>query len=137
MGTPSKEGVLAFPAVGSQRSAISCRPPANFRSVTTPTTPPASPPRRSILTTIYDVILGAAAGFSIGWFAWIFSDRLGDDGTPQFWPFALAGVIGGIALVRWARSRKGARRWINVLWIPVLLFVLLMAAIVMALRNMN
>ena len=79
----------------------------------------------------------AAAGFSLGWFAWIFSDRLGDAGTPKFWPFAVIGVIGGIALVRWARSRKGTRRWVHVLWIPVVLFVLLMTAIVLALRNFN
>lgn len=99
--------------------------------MTTPT------PRRSFLTIVYDLILGAAAGFSLGWFAWIFADRLGDDGTPAFWPFAVAGVLGGILLVRWARSHKGTRRWVHVLWIPVLLFVLLMTAIVLALRNFN
>ena len=100
--------------------------------MTTPNTPE---PRPGALTRIYDLILGAAFGFSVGWFAWIFSDRLGDDGTPAFWPFAAIGVVGGILLVRWARSRKGTRRWINVLWIPVLLFVLLMTAIVLALKN--
>jgi hypothetical protein len=94
-------------------------------------------PARSLLSRIYDVVLGGAAGFSIGWFAWIFSDRLGDDGTPLFWPFALAGVIGGIALVSWARSRRGSGRWVHILWIPVLLFILLLGAIVMALRNFN
>ena len=97
--------------------------------MTTPT------PRRSVLSFVYDLVLGAAAGFAIGWFAWIFSDRLGNDGTPAFWPFAVIGVIGGIALVRWARSRRGQGRWVHILWIPVVLFLLLMGAIVMALRN--
>ncbi|HAX81250.1 MAG TPA: hypothetical protein DCY40_01625 [Actinobacteria bacterium] len=94
-------------------------------------------PRHSVLSFVYDLLLGAAAGFSIGWFAWIFADRIGDDGTPAFWPFAVSGVLGGIALVRWARSRRGTARWVHILWIPVLLFVLLMTAIVLALRNFN
>lgn len=99
--------------------------------MTTPT-----PPRRSPLRFAYDLVLGAAAGFSLGFFAWLIGDRVDNaDGTPDFWPFAAAGVVGGIALVRWARSRKGTRRWVHVLWIPVLLFVLLMAAVVVALRN--
>ncbi len=99
--------------------------------VTTPT------PRRSALSVLYDLILGAAAGFSIGFFAWIISDRLGDDGTPPFWPFALAGVIGTILLVRWARSRRGGGRWIHILWIVVAVFVTLMTMIILALRNWN
>lgn len=83
---------------------------------------------------IYDLVLGAAAGFSIGWFSWLISDRMGDEATPPFWPFAVVGVIGTILLVRWARARRGGGRWINVLWIPVLLFVVLMTAVVLALR---
>lgn len=90
---------------------------------------------RSILANAYDVVLGAAAGFSLGFFAWLAADRLGGDGSPPFWPFAVAGVIGGVVLVRWARSRRGRGRWVHVLWVPVLLFVVLMAAIVVALRN--
>lgn len=93
-------------------------------------------PRRSPLRFVYDVVLGAAAGFSLGFFAWLIGDRIDQsDGTPDFWPFAVAGVIAGIALVRFARSRKGARRWIHALWIPVLVFVVLMTMIVVALRN--
>lgn len=97
----------------------------------------SSPPRRSLLALVYDLILGAAAGFSVGFFAWIASDRIGDGGTPAFWPFAAAGVLGMILLVRWARSRRGGGRWVNVLWIPVLVFVVLMSMVVLALRNWN
>jgi hypothetical protein len=97
----------------------------------------SSPPRRSLLALVYDLILGAAAGFSVGFFAWIASDRIGDDGSPAFWPFAVAGVLGMILLVRWARSRRGGGRWVNVLWIPVLVFVVLISMVVLALRNWN
>ena len=33
-------------------------------------------------------MLGTAAGFSLGWFAWLISDRVGGESTPPFWPFA-------------------------------------------------
>ena len=106
------------------------RPPASDvkPAVTT------GPARHSLLALAYDLILGVAAGFSVGFFAWIASDRLGD-GTPAFWPFAAAGVLGMFLLVRWARSRRGGGRWIHLLWIPVVLFLTLMAMVAIALRN--
>lgn len=97
--------------------------------MTTPTT------SRPVLSFLYDLVLGTAAGFSLGFFAWLMADRIGDSPTPAFWPFAVAGVVGMFLVVRWARSRRGTRRWIHVLWIPVLVFVVLMTMIVVALRN--
>lgn len=84
---------------------------------------------------LYDLVLGAAAGFSVGFFAWMAADRLGAEGTPVFWPFAAIGMVAGVVVVRWARARGG--RWVHALWLPVILFVLLMAAVVMALRNLD
>jgi hypothetical protein len=84
---------------------------------------------------IYQSLLGVAGGFSLGWFAWIFADRLGGDSTPPFWPFAIAGAIVGVLIAKAAGRTARARKWMNLLWIPVVAFVVLMTAIVMALRN--
>ena len=50
---------------------------------------------------------------------------------------SVAGVIGTILQVRWARSRRGGGRWIHILWIVVAVFVTLMTMIILALRNGN
>lgn len=89
----------------------------------------------NLRTTLYDAVLGAAAGFSLAFFAWIIADRMGGDGNPPFWPFAVVGVFAGVALLRWLRSRRSGGRWIHLLWVPVVLFVVLMTMIVLALRN--
>jgi drug/metabolite transporter (DMT)-like permease len=91
--------------------------------------------RRSPLQTVYQFLLGVAGGFSLGWFAWIVADRLGGDATPPFWPFAVAGAIVGVLIVQAAGGTPRGRKWVNLLWIPVVAFVVLMTAIVMALRN--
>jgi len=82
---------------------------------------------------LYETVLGLAAGFSIGWFAWLIGDRLAD-ATPPFWPFAIGGIIFGVTIVRFISTRRSGRGWVHLLWIPVLLFVVLLGAIIMALR---
>jgi drug/metabolite transporter (DMT)-like permease len=89
---------------------------------------------RSPLQTVYQFLLGVAGGFSLGWFAWVFSDRLGGDSTPPFWPFAVAGAIVGVLIAQAASGTARGRKWINLLWIPLVAFVVLMTAIIMALR---
>jgi hypothetical protein len=50
------------------------------------------------------------------------------------WPFAVGGVVVGFfAVSRMALSERG-RKWMAILWIPVVAFVALMTAVVMALR---
>lgn len=93
----------------------------------------ATTPRPGIGRLLYESILGLAAGFSLGWFAWLISDRV-TDGTLRFWPFAVGGVIFGVTIVRFISTRQSGRGWVHLLWIPVLLFTVLMAAIIMALR---
>jgi hypothetical protein len=82
---------------------------------------------------LYESVLGLAAGFSLGWFAWLIGDRFTDDALP-FWPFAVGGIIFGVTIVRFLSSRRSGRRWVHLLWIPVVLFVVLMTAVIMALR---
>lgn len=97
-------------------------------------------PRHSALRhTFYDILLAVLAGFAVGWFAWVFGGRLiGTDTTETpLWPFAAVGVVGVFALIKWARSRRPEPGWIHLLWIPVVLFVVLMTLIVMALNNFN
>ena len=89
----------------------------------------------NLRSTLYDLLLGAAAGFSLAFFAWIVADRMGGDGSPAFWPFAAVGVLAGVGLLRWVRARRAGGKWIHLLWIPVVLFVVLMTMIVIALRN--
>jgi uncharacterized membrane protein len=78
----------------------------------------------------YHLILGAASGFAVGCFAWF---TVGE--TNPLWPYAAAGVVLMIAAVRFLAVRRGTRRRIHLLWIPVVLFLALMAAVVLALRN--
>lgn len=68
---------------------------------------------RSASRILYDLVLGVAAGVSLGFFAWIVSDRVGGDGTPPFWPFAAAGAVALVALLRWRRRRRAGGRWIH------------------------
>lgn len=82
---------------------------------------------------LYESVLGVAAGFSLGWFAWLISDRVTDSDL-LFWPFAAGGILFGVTIVRFMSTRRGGRRWVHMLWIPVILFVVLMAAVIMALR---
>jgi len=92
-------------------------------------------PSRSHRSLAYDLVLGLAAGFSIGWFAWWAGGGISVSPKP-FWPFAAAGIVGTFGLIRWARrQRSSARRLVHLLWIPFILFLLLMAAVVVALRN--
>jgi hypothetical protein len=82
---------------------------------------------------LYESVLGIAAGFSLGWFAWLIADRLTDRDL-LFWPFAAGGILFGVTIVRFMSARRGGRRLVHLLWIPVVLFVVLMAAIIMALQ---
>jgi hypothetical protein len=82
---------------------------------------------------LYESILGLAAGFSIGWFAWLIADRF-SDADLAFWPFATTGVVLGVTVVRYLSTRRTGRGWVHLLWIPVALFVALMVAVVLALR---
>lgn len=90
-------------------------------------------PRRSSLLVAYHLVLGSASGFALGWFAWVIASRQVVD--PPFWPFAVVGVGLGVAVVRWAASTKRGRTWVHALWIPVVAFVLLMTAVIVALRS--
>jgi dolichyl-phosphate-mannose--protein O-mannosyl transferase len=82
---------------------------------------------------VYQSLLGVASGFSLGWFAWIIAGR--QMTGPPFWPFAAVGILLGVAVVRMAASSPRGRKWVHALWIPVVAFVALMTAIVIALRN--
>ena len=88
---------------------------------------------RPVIGFIYDLILGAASGFALGFFAWLASDRITDTSQP-FWPWAVGGVVVLFFVVRWARQNRGTRRWVHLLWIPVLAFVALMTMVILALR---
>lgn len=83
---------------------------------------------------LYEVVLGIAAGFSMGWFAWVVTDRLVDGSSPPLWPFAGGGIAVIYSVIRWARRRRGEGGWVHALWIPVVIFAGLMALIVLALR---
>lgn len=89
---------------------------------------------RSPVQAGYQFLLGVAGGFSLGWFAWIFASRLGGNATLPFWPFALVGAIAGVLIVQAAGRTARGRKWITLMWIPVVAFLVLMTAIVMALR---
>jgi len=90
-------------------------------------------PKTSAIRTLYQAFLALAAGFSLGWFAWLIASRVGTT-TPPLWPYAAAGVLVGFAVVwRMAKTDRG-RKWMAILWIPVVALVALMTAVVMALR---
>jgi dolichyl-phosphate-mannose--protein O-mannosyl transferase len=82
---------------------------------------------------VYQSLLGVASGFSLGWFAWIIAGRQMSD--PPLWPFAAVGIFLGVVIVRMAASTPKGRKWVHALWIPVVAFVVLMTAVVIALRN--
>lgn len=89
--------------------------------------------RAPVLRIAYQVVLGTASGFSLGWFAWVIVSRQVAD--PVFWPFAVGGVAIGLAVVWRASSSPVGRSWMHALWIPVAAFAVLMTAIVIALRS--
>lgn len=86
---------------------------------------------------VYDGIVSLFGGAALGWFGWWFLDGYGSDSNLPLVVWELAGVVVAFVLARWLRSRSssGRSRWIHLLWIPVALFVLLMVAVIMALRN--
>jgi cell division protein FtsW (lipid II flippase) len=91
-------------------------------------------PRTSPASFVYQVFLGVASGVALGFFGWIVADRMTDAAQPA-WPYLVAGAILMTVIVRALAARKGSRRWIHLLWIPVAVFALLMAMVIMALRN--
>jgi len=93
-------------------------------------------PRPGLGRLLYESILGIAAGFSLGWFTWLIADRF-TDADLLFWPSAAGGIVFGVTIVRWVSTRRSGRGWVHALWIPVVLFVALMAMVVLALRAMN
>ncbi len=82
---------------------------------------------------LYESILGIAAGFSLGFFAWLVADRV-TDSELRFWPWAAAGILFGVIAVRQVSARRRGRGWVHLLWIPVVAFVVLMTMVVLALR---
>lgn len=94
--------------------------------------PPRPPAKR-----VYDVMLVLFAGPAIGWFAWWFGGSYGGAESPPLLLFVLAAMVATFLVVRWLRQRSPSGRswWVHLLWIPVVLFVALMAAVIMALRN--
>lgn len=93
----------------------------------------ATATKASPLQIAYQSLLGVASGFSLGWFAWVIASRQMVD--PPLWPFAAVGVLVGVIAVRAAAATPRGRTWVHALWIPVVAFVALMTAIVIALRN--
>ena len=100
--------------------------------------------RPSRRPTAYDAALALLGGSSLGWFAWWFtgayvvSDGTGGSGIP-LWVFEVLGVAAVFFLLMRVRSRsedaQRRSRWVHLLWIPVILFVLLMIQVVLTLRN--
>jgi hypothetical protein len=91
------------------------------------------PPQTSSAQVVYQSLLGIASGFSLGWFAWIVAGRQMMD--PPFWPFAAVGIVVGVVVVRMAAATPRGRKWVHALWIPVVAFVFLMTAVILALRK--
>lgn len=89
------------------------------------------------LRSTYDVVLVLLAGSTLGWFGWWFLGGYGSGSGPALWLWEAAGVALAWFGVRWLRGRRpeGRSRAVHLLWIPVVLFVLLMIAVIMALRN--
>jgi len=90
--------------------------------------------RTSPLSLAYQLILGLASGVALGFFGWIAADRMTEAAQPA-WPYLVAGALVMTLLVRVLAARKGSRRWMHLLWIPVAIFALLMAMVIVALRN--
>ncbi len=82
----------------------------------------------------YHLVLGVASGVALGFFGWIVADRMTEAAQPA-WPYLVGGAVVMTVLVRALVARRGGRRWIHLLWIPVAAFVALMAMVVLALRN--
>lgn len=95
------------------------------------TTPPACHP---LLALVYQLLLGAASGFALGFFAWMAADRFAHT-TQPLWPYVGAGIVLMTVAVRAMATRRAGQRWMHLLWIPVLLFAALMAMVIVALRN--
>jgi hypothetical protein len=94
--------------------------------VTDPRTPGASSGQ---------VLLGAASGFALGAVAWV-AVTTAVFPHPPLWPFAAAGVVVGVIVVRKASATPRGRKWVHALWwIPVFAFFLWMVAVAIALGN--
>lgn len=94
---------------------------------------PEPTPRPGLGRVLYESILGIAAGFSLGFFAWLVADRVTNTEL-RFWPWAAAGILFGVIGVRQVSARRNGRGWVHLLWIPVVAFVVLMTMVVLALR---
>jgi hypothetical protein len=92
---------------------------------------------RHVLVRLYELVLGVAAGFSLGFFTWVMADRFIQSDRLPLWPFAITGTVAISAIVFWARRSPGKGRWIHLMWVPVGVFVVLMALVVMALRRLT
>lgn len=92
--------------------------------------------RHPVIAFLYDILLGGLAGLAFGFFAWLSADRL-TDGNPPFWPWAMGGIVALIVFVRWARAHRATRHWVHLLWIPVAVFIALIAMVILALRAFN
>jgi hypothetical protein len=92
---------------------------------------------RSSASRIYDILLAVFGGSALGWFAWWFLDGYGSGSRIPYVVYAIAGIALAFWLILIARRRSpSGRSWaVHLLWIPAVLFVLLMAAVLVALRN--
>ena len=95
---------------------------------------PVTVQRHPALALVYQLLLGLASGFAVGVFAWMIAGRFIDTGE-TLWPYTVTGIIVMTVTVRALAARPGGRRWIHLLWIPVVLFVALMTMVIIALRN--
>lgn len=92
-----------------------------------------TPPRPGLARVLYESVLGLAAGFSLGFFAWMVADRV-TEAAMVFWPWAAGGMVFGVTVVRLISTRRPGRGWVHLMWIPVVLFVVLMTMLILALR---
>lgn len=85
----------------------------------------------------YDIVLAIVAGASLGWFSWWFLDGYGGGSRLPLVVHQIVATGLTVALVRWraARTPGGRRWWVHLLWVPAVLFLLLMGAVVYALRT--
>lgn len=87
---------------------------------------------------VYEYILIVLGGATIGWFVWWFGDGYGGGSRFPLWLYEIVGMVLAFGLVRWLRGRgspSARRKWVHLLWVPVVLWAFLMVAVIIALMR--